>query len=150
MTYFEDGTPYRFLPNEDQALNVGWLDGSREFPHGPVPAEFVAVLSRRCRDTVLHTRGWHYCNLCVPDDDRRSPSDFVKTVVHRDDGDLILGRAEIRVAGLDGVVFAAPDMVIHYVVDHGYRQPEEFIDPLAVRVTPATETGCAHDDVVIF
>jgi hypothetical protein len=34
-----------------------------------------------------------------------------------------VGGAEIRVTGRDGIRYAAPDMIIHYVEAHGYRPP---------------------------
>jgi len=128
VTYFEDGTPYPFRPTEDHAVCAGWLDASREYSRGPVPPEFVAVLSRLCRDTTFRTRGFHYCNLCVPDHEPQFVSDYVKAVVYDDRGDFEVGNAEVRVRGLGEAMFVAPDMVIHYVVDHGYRPPDDFIE----------------------
>jgi hypothetical protein len=128
VTYFEDGTSYPFLPPEDHAICAGWLDARREYSRGPVPPEFVAVLSRLCRDTVFRTRGFHYCDLCVPDHERRSDSDYVKTVVHDDRGEFAVGSAEIHVQRLGEAMYVTPDMVIHYVVDHGYRPPDGFVE----------------------
>jgi hypothetical protein len=38
------------------------------------------------------------------------------------------GSAEIRVPGKGNIVFAAPEMIAHYVIMHEYRPPEEFIE----------------------
>ena len=128
VTHFEDGTPYEYQPQEGAATNVGWLDAANAYPQGPVPPEFIAVLTELCRSGVLRMRGWHMCNLCVPDGERRSYSDLVPTLVQSETGNYSVGDAEIRVPGLEGVVYAAPDMVIHYVVVHGYRPPDGFIE----------------------
>lgn len=128
MTHFEDGSSYEYQSQEGPATNIGWLDAAHEYPKGPVPPEFVAFLSELCRAGVLHMRGWHMCNLCVPDKERRSYSDLVPTLVQAEGGDYSVGHAEIRVSGSEGVVYAAPDMVIHYVVVHGYCPPDGFIE----------------------
>lgn len=128
MTHIPDGTPYPFLPQDRPTACVGWLDGSHDYLRGTVPADFVVKLARLCRSTTLRTRGWHYCNLCVADRDRHLAADCVKSVVLSDDGEFAVGSAEVHL-GVDGaVMFVAPDMVIHYVTDHGYRPPEAFIE----------------------
>jgi len=38
-----------------------------------------------------------------------------------------LGNGEIRVAG-DGVTFAAPVLIVHYIEEHGYLPPPEFLE----------------------
>ncbi|MEV7677989.1 hypothetical protein AB0O64_05415 [Streptomyces sp. NPDC088341] len=39
-----------------------------------------------------------------------------------------LGNAEIRVVSDAGELYVAPNLVLHYIVDHGYRPPDEFIE----------------------
>ncbi len=39
-----------------------------------------------------------------------------------------LGSAEIWVIANDGKIFACPDLILHYIVDHNYLPPEEFIE----------------------
>jgi hypothetical protein len=41
---------------------------------------------------------------------------------------LSLGSAEIRVPGSGGRIYAAPDLIYHYVEAHGYRPPDEFVE----------------------
>jgi hypothetical protein len=41
---------------------------------------------------------------------------------------LAVGNGEIRVSGKDGIVYAAPTLVCHYIQAHGYFPPEEFIE----------------------
>lgn len=48
--------------------------------------------------------------------------------VTHDGTTLLLGSAEIRVPSRLGVVYAAPDMIYHYIKDHDYVPPQEFID----------------------
>ena len=40
---------------------------------------------------------------------------------------LRLGSREIHIKAVDGTIFKAPDLVYHYVKEHGYCPPEAFI-----------------------
>ena len=137
MTFFPDLAPYRygFVPAawdqngppsleptelyrwiwgpEDGAfdlaeLTVGWLEPPHEYPRGELSAPLVEKLDRFCQTSRYHvTRGFHPCGLC---------------------GDAAdgLGSKEIRLLG-DGVVYAAPNKIAHYVSAHAYAPPEGFI-----------------------
>lgn len=127
MTYFADGSPYEYNALEGPAVNVGWLDQDFDFPKGPVPREFIAVLTELCRSGVLAMRGTHYCNLCLPRQQWSGYESLTPAKVESATGDFYVGNAEIRVAGPDGITFAAPNMIIHYVIEHGYRPPDAFV-----------------------
>ncbi len=121
--YFADLSPYSYFPRataEDQppVLNVGWLDAQHPFPTGDVLSTFVERLWEYCRIKVEATRGLHDCELC------RQPEPGKHAT--RDGETLWLGSAEVRVFG-NGVVFAAPNLIYHYVVDHHYLPPEDFV-----------------------
>jgi hypothetical protein len=110
MAFFEDLTPYNYLqPEEERAgtVNIGWLDRRRRFPTGETSGEFRAKLLSLCRQRVKQTRGFHACPFCKS---RERPR----------------GSAEVRVIGR-GRVYAAPELVYHFVEKHGYRPPDEFI-----------------------
>lgn len=49
---------------------------------------------------------------------------------------MLLGHAEIRVFGDAGEVYAAPDMLFHYVACHGYLPPAEFVRALMSSALP--------------
>lgn len=40
---------------------------------------------------------------------------------------MLLGLAEIRVAAVQGQLYAAPNLIYHYVVIHNYSPPVEFV-----------------------
>jgi hypothetical protein len=128
MMYFPDRSPYSYLAEapEDNAFNIGWLDRTVPYQTGDVPADFVVALKDVCRSGVNRTRGLHQCNLCPADQGTTWPPS--PTTIRGSTGDYVVGGAEIRVNGRDGIVFASPDMIIHYVEAHGYRPPEEFIE----------------------
>lgn len=109
--YYQDLTPYVYdgRPPRPCLLNVGWLDKSACFPNGIASERFVRTLSRLCEAPVRAARGIHGCPFC--------PGPHIAT-----------GNAEIRVLGSDGTVYAAPTLILHYVVVHHYLPPPEFID----------------------
>jgi hypothetical protein len=110
MTFFEDLTPYTYLdPEEEQpgTVNIGWLDRWHPFPTGATSKSFRAKLEQLCQQRVKRTRGFYSCDYCKG---RQKP----------------ISSAEIRVAG-KGRVYAAPELVYHYIVAHAYKPPEEFI-----------------------
>ena len=121
--YFADLSPYGYSPrvaSEDDppVLSVGWLDAQHPYPTGDVPDAVAQCLWEYCRIRVEATRGLHECELCPKLEPGRH--------VTREGETLLLGSAEIRVFA-EGVVFAAPNLVYHYVVDHHYLPPDEFL-----------------------
>lgn len=126
--YFEDGSSYRFLdPSEADdgtvpAVNVGWLGAGHAFNKGSTPAGFLDKLFSTCSRPVNRTRGFHTCEFC------NSSLQVGGRVTAEQDGLVLrLGSAEIRVRSSDGVVFASPDMIYHYVNAHDYLPPMSFI-----------------------
>jgi len=120
VTYFPDLSRYTYLPEDDGALNIGWLDDARSFPLGPPDLVFLEKLAWMCArgQRVNQTRGIHPCNLCQP----------IPSVWHHletSEGTRLLGTAEIRVEAEQR--YAAPDLIIHYVSDHRYQPPHEFV-----------------------
>jgi hypothetical protein len=49
---------------------------------------------------------------------------------------LYLGSAEIRVFGPRGKIYAAPNLLFHYVTAHHYKPPNEFVQALALAPGP--------------
>ncbi|AQW55670.1 hypothetical protein ACIQPP_07495 [Streptomyces violaceusniger] len=131
---YEDGSPYAYtpgigVPQGFHAVNVGWLEHQDEFPRGQVPAEFVHALAVLCRDNSTNrTRGWQNCTLAHPEGKPPCP-----VVVDVGGTEVTLGSAEIRVLARDGRWLIAPNLVLHYVIAHGYLPPREFIEAVTAR-----------------
>ena len=124
--YFPDLSPYTYFTahGNGEVYNVGWLDDRHGYPTGSVDEEVLDILFRLCTEERRNqTRGFHRCQLC-------SRADEYPTRVVRGEREALLGSAEIRVSGSDGIAYAAPDMIYHYIVDHGYLPPREFLDAL--------------------
>jgi hypothetical protein len=112
LAFFEDLTPYTYLrPEEERAgtVNVGWLAKAHQFPTGETSEEFRTRLGALCKcRRVKRTRGLHGCEFCTGPDRPH-------------------GSAEIRVVGRKQV-YAAPELIGHYVSAHNYKPPVEFIE----------------------
>ena len=124
MAYFADLTPYTYFEERSpgNVVNVGWLDRAHEFSRGPVPDEVLAKLFSLCKHPVHQTRGFHVCELC--------PDAKVGQFAERGGVRIGIASAEIRVPGPDGLVYACPMLIYHYIKDHGYQPPVAFVRAL--------------------
>jgi len=140
MTYFEDLSPYQYMlgPNKwdglsspsGKLLNVGWLSGSHSFDQGTVSEEVLEKLFELCKTPVNQTRGIHICEIC------KSSRVFEHFSAERDGERCWLGSAEIRVRCRSGIYYACPNLIYHYIRDHRYRPPQEFIDAVVQMPPP--------------
>lgn len=121
MAYYPDLSVYTYsLPGgTPTTLNVGWLDKNHAYPQAEVPNGFAERLWHFCWNSVLQTRGLHECAFCPPTEHYVLERCGVE--------EQRLGSAEIRIFGQNGVIYAAPDLIYHYVVRHQYCPPAEFI-----------------------
>ena len=135
MASYPDLSLYRYRTGDfgDRVLNVGWLDRSEPFPVGDVPAEFVSRLWAFCGTRVMALRGVHYCTVCPS----FGPDDLWTS--HRGSWRM-LGSAEVWAFDTTGTAYAAPNLVFHYVVAHGYRPPSAFVDALVAGPGPDDAT----------
>lgn len=132
MAYYPDLSLYIYssLGNGPTTLNVGWLDKGHLYPQAEVPDNFAERLWRFCCKPVLPTRGLHECDFCPIAD---------KYIVEQyNTEERKLGSAQIRVFGQNDIIYAAPDMIYHYVVRHQYCPPAEFIQAVLKGPLPDT------------
>lgn len=126
MAYFADGTPYEYsVPASDmREENVGWLDSTHDFTRGSTSANLAARIAWLCAyDSVNQTRGIHSCELCPTG----AYADEAECYLVIDDKELhLLGTNEIRVPA-NGLSYAAPSLILHYLCDHDYLPPPGFI-----------------------
>ena len=78
------------------------------------------------REYVLIMRGFHNCEFCA-----LSWNEWGKQ--HPNYGEnaglMGIGNGEIRVIG-NSMLYAAPALIYHYVIEHNYQPPQEFIDAI--------------------
>ncbi|MCM1089239.1 MAG: hypothetical protein NC413_00180 [Muribaculum sp.] len=141
--YFEDLTTYAYHNEPEDSLNIGWLERGHSFHKGSVPEEFMNKLWKYLRYPVRIFRGSHICDLCegAP---IATHEDIVKAIKKgiwpspwlKQDTNIIeykgqkrrVGYYELRVWGKNGKVYAAPSLIVHYILQHDYQPPQEFID----------------------
>jgi hypothetical protein len=130
VAFYPDLTPYTYFqpPLRDDEpwpglplVNIGWLDAEHPYPTGAVPDGLLPRLEELAEARVAQTRGYHFCEFCPRGPDRE--------LIPRES-------AEFRVKG-DGVVYAVPQLALHYISAHNYLPPAEFC---AAAMT-ATERG---------
>ncbi|MFJ8751648.1 hypothetical protein ACIREO_20320 [Streptomyces sp. NPDC102441] len=133
MTHYTDLSPYSYDESSRDMLNVGWLGPEHEYTTGVVDQRVVQALVTLSTAYENQMRGFHHCAFC--DADRLwvsdSPGGGTRTW---------LGSAEIRVEGEDGILYASPNLIIHYITEHQYFPPEDFCRA-AVRTAGIETTG---------
>ncbi|MFJ2738124.1 hypothetical protein ACIO3O_00495 [Streptomyces sp. NPDC087440] len=121
MAYFPDLSPYTYEPSERHMVNVGWLSGRHRYPKGLVADVVVNALKVLCARPENQMRGYHQCEFCRA---------LAPSVLGGDSGtnEVFLGSAEVHVEGAEGVVYAAPTLVLHYILEHQYCPPRKFCE----------------------
>lgn len=119
MTHYPDLSPYSYYPSSRDMLNVGWLSADHEYVNGIVDDRVVDALKILCATYENQMRGIHQCEFCGV---------WGPWISGGPDGEteIMLGSAEIRVTGEDGTCYTAPNLILHYIVEHQYCPPEEF------------------------
>ena len=129
MTYYADLSEHTMIAAGSHVRAIGWLDDKHGYPKGIAPAEFVHKLRRITEsetllglyenesECLLHKLlGLHTCELC-------------DNYNHGDD----------IVVPSDQVMYVAPKMIVHYIKEHGYLPPEQFIDAVLKSPFPGTK-----------
>jgi hypothetical protein len=125
--YFEDLSEYRYngrfaLPG---VLAVGWLTASQPHEQGDISSALgdkTAVLA--ATKPVNQARGFHRCDLCAAQGKPGGEISVSISGVER-----VLGSAEVWIPG-KGLLFASPDLIVHYIREHRYLPPKPYLDAL--------------------
>ena len=148
MAHFPDLSFYDYSRgNPPQTKNVGWLRRGHAFETATPLQETLDRLWNFCKIAVAQTRGYHPCDLCAPPAIPSCVRDGVRLLLgsaeirvfskdvfsplrqrlrdERHDGLLILRKSSIRFG-----IYAAPNLIYHYVEAHHYKPPDEFLDAL--------------------
>ncbi|MFG3499519.1 hypothetical protein [Streptomyces sp. NPDC047928] len=121
MTYYADFSLYDYdYYSKPEGLTIGWLERGFDFPVGDVSVDDWEILSDLASLKQKKSRGVHHCTFCADRKDQWGESS-------RFDSRFVLGGAEIRVTSDDGELYIAPDLILHYILDHRYRPPEQFL-----------------------
>lgn len=127
MAYFSDLSPYRYSGHiQPDVVHVGWLGRDHNYPKGEVDSSLVEKMKKMAKHPVELYRGFHICELCeLPEElkGKRFSDQWDAWAKHRS------SNGEIRVSR-DGLTYAAPVLITHYIEDHGYLPPAVFIQAL--------------------
>src|SRR5689334_16694158 len=111
MSFFPDLGCESMIVSGDHVRAVGWLHPDHPYAKGEVAAHFLARLKEFVAQSSKSAEalyfgacgGYHTCEFC--------------------------GRAHgIANFGVpnDGLLFIVPELIVHYIEQHGYCPPEEF------------------------
>ena len=120
MAHFPDLSSYSYGHRpQPGVVHVGWLDDKHNYPKGRVAGHVIKKLKQLAtRPTELY-RGFHICELCS----------HPKGILAEQDWEWAKSRSsngEIRVT-LGMTTYAAPVLIVHYIQEHGYLPPVEFL-----------------------
>jgi len=122
MAHFPDLSPYAYghCPHPG-VVHVGWLDNMFPYERGAVDGRIVEKMKVLAKTPVELYRGLHFCNLCPLPDPPSAISGIADALRN-----LPQCSGEIRISR-EGVTYAAPILIVHYIEDHGYLPPEQFL-----------------------
>jgi hypothetical protein len=114
--------------NIDDVKNVGWIGRNQEFACGESEQKFIdklkTIILKSGKGTydvlVDKIRGSYECPICGEQE----------LEIRDENTYFILGSAEVWIpdSKVCGNYFSVPGLIVHYIEDHQYRPPEEFIN----------------------
>lgn len=135
MTHYPDSSAYTYSPSGTPLLNVGWLNAWGRFSKGPVNQDLVDRLWAYRDHGTPPCRGFQPCPICnrwrVTFGNAAQVTEIYQGTTRA------LGSVELRVFGASSG-YAAPDLLIHYILRHQYRPPDAFIDAVLTASGPST------------
>jgi len=110
-------------------VHVGWLDNVHPYPKGTVDPRLIDKMRLLICQPVELYRGVHICELCTERSNllkKTLPNKVVLDPEWARWADQRSSNGEIRVSE-NGIVFAAPVLIVHYIEAHGYLPPAQFL-----------------------
>jgi hypothetical protein len=125
MTYIPDLTAW------STHLAVGFLSARHHFPRGRCPHGALDAICELIVPAAENgSRGLHPCEFCPTGSESWRTIEYGEKV-------LRLGNAEILVPRRDRGYYLAPTLIAHYIVEHEYLPPSEFLE--AVLALPTAQ-----------
>jgi hypothetical protein len=121
---------YNRKKSDNQVTAIGWLEGDQPFTHGIVSATIFEKLVAVCRTDhmVGMYMGYHECTICPKQE-----------IQYYEGMEFPLGNRNYVIPGQGDTVYHFPDLILHYIRDHGYAPPAEFC--AAVEACPDPESA---------
>lgn len=125
------GSEYGYLPEGVVVRAVGWI-GTEVYAVGDTPEVCIQRLFNAHGSVVSDgSQGWHECEANwdgvqhgprIHESGERNPP-----VVRRNGREIRLCGHGHYIVRLGDVAYVAPELLLHYIVDHEYRPPDEFV-----------------------
>lgn len=95
---------------------ISWLDLGKEYSKGTVSDSLIKKIEEILKLTPIQTKGCHTCPFCKKSTSRREA--------------FVLSQEK---------VYHIPEMITHYIKEHNYRPPTEFLQAVETTPLPGTE-----------
>ena len=130
--YFKDHTYYNYYVNKplEMIINIGWLSNEHFYEMGETEPEFIEKLT----EIIINDYFYDYkfnrircnssCKLCK--------ESILQPYVDKKRNalmDMPLGFCELLIPSqVNNQYYASPGLILHYIRDHYYKPPQEYID----------------------
>ena len=106
-----------FMGNCPFIRSIGWLGKENQYSKGDSPSDLIELLQKHLEEhwACFAAFGLHDCEICVSEGKH-----------HMESTNLFIPA--------EGVIYFAPGMIVHYIQEHQYAPPAEFVE--AVRKCP--------------
>lgn len=121
------------MDSGDHVRAIGWLGEGHPFPVGSVSPELLAALRAHVRSAwqPIVCAGPHFCELCPePPAGKRGRKSRA-------------GASGNVWIPAEDAVYVAPGLIDHYIEEHGYQPPDEFV--AAVLACPSQGSAEFHE-----
>jgi hypothetical protein len=138
VAYFPDLAAYAYgHGHHPGVVHIGWLDGEHPFPKGHVDSRLIEKMKLLATKPVELYFGMHTCEVCIrPEDVINALTPNTSTLdsesrwaIWAKWADQRSSNGEIRVASR-GITYAAPVLIVHYIEEHGYLPPAQFLEAI--------------------
>ena len=129
---YSDFSEYSYCGKEPNTYNIGWLENTRKFNKGRVPDQVLFKLWEYIKCPFREKRGVYW---------NKTLDMFPQYFKAKYNGyEIPLGDAEIRVIDEENkCVYAAPNLVLHYIMNHHYLPPKEFLNAVMYGPKPNSD-----------
>ncbi len=112
-----------------KVIAVGWLGNCVE-TKGTIPDKCIDSLFKAYSEDQIHSDmscGWHNCEICSGKEQWYQEGKVGPQIKWRGRELYLYGHGHYLVRRRD-TVYMCPALILHYILDHDYQPPKEFID----------------------
>lgn len=122
--YYPDLSHYSYVfDTKFNVVNIGWLSNKYTFNTEGILSQLFINNLEKIISLGLHNhmRGSHECEFCE--------TDHIHKKLKYNDTEIWLGNGEIWIPDIKQQrIFSSPSLLWHYIIDHNYIPPIDFIE----------------------